>query len=169
MQGRSSRADGNTMTKPTEAKQLSIMLGCMDQTAVYRSRGRGRFAIPEHKTWRHSFRVPEHGHNKDSITCPFCHGSFQLSVYSKSKARIRKAMFVSSFFAVAACGIVLGVFAGGRTAFVGLSLAAPFVIFAVWQLLNVFRGKFDPSDIVAHARGKVHRIYDDHKITFSDD
>jgi len=89
-----------------------------------------------------------------------------MRVYSKSKARLRKILFAFSFFAVAAGGIVLGVWGGHKTAFMGFSLAAPFMVFAVWQLLNVIRGRFNPSDIVAHARGKVHRIFDDQKITF---
>jgi hypothetical protein len=138
----------------------------MDQTAFYRSRGRGKYAILEHKTWRHACRAPAHGHKEDNVTCPFCHGFFQVRIYSKSKARLRKILFAFSFFAVAVCGVTLGLVAGRRTTFMGLSLAAPFMVFSAWQFLNGIRGKFDPSDMVSHARGKVHRIYDDHKITF---
>jgi hypothetical protein len=155
------------MKSRTSGEKVSILFGCMDQTAVFRSRGRG-MAMPERKTWRHACIVPEHNHQEDRVACPFCHKVFQIRVYSESKARRRKIGFAAAFFAVAAGAIALGALAGRKTAFMGAGLAAPFLIFAVWQGLNVIRRRFDPGDIVSHARGKVHRIYNDRQIIFSD-
>jgi hypothetical protein len=152
----------------TTVKKISIMLGCMGEKEVCRTRGRGRIIMLHHKTWRQTFRVPDKGNRGYNVVCPFCDGFFQVRVYSKIKARFRKIFFASSFFSIAASGIVLGVFAGRKTGFLALALAAPFMCFAIWQLFNIIRGSFDPSDMVTHGRGKVHRIFDDRKITFPD-
>jgi len=147
---------------------VSIKLGCAIEQEVYRSRGRGRMTLTQYKTWRETFTVPEGGYNKIKLFCPICHSPFEVRVYSKSKARIRKLYFASCFLAIAAGGIVLGVFACSEKRFMGYSLAVPFMCFTVWQLLNVIRRRFDPSDVVSHSRGKVHRIFDEHKIIFPD-
>jgi hypothetical protein len=89
-----------------------------------------------------------------------------VKVYSEQKARLRKYFFASCFFAIAACGILFGVAAGSKKGFMGYSIAAPFILFAVWQLSNAIRGRLDPSDVVSHARGKIHRIYDEKKLSF---
>ena len=140
----------------------------MFQKDVYRSPVRGTMTLAQHETWQETFTVPEKGYTKRNITCPVCHASFQVKVCSQSKARLRKLFFASCFFAIAACGIVFGVFAGREKGYIGYSLAAPFGFFTAWQLVNAMRGRFDPSDIVSHAKGKVHRIFDEHKITFPD-
>jgi len=155
------------MQKMTPHK-VSIRLGCVFEKDVYRSPVRGTMTLAQHETWQETFTVPEKGYTKTSITCPVCHAPFQVKVCSKSKARLRKLFFASCFFAIAACGIVFGVFAGGEKGYIGYSLAAPFGFFTVWQLVNAIRGRFDPSDVVSHARGKVHRIFDEQKITFPD-
>jgi len=149
-------------------KTVSIRFGCMFQKEIYRGPVRGTMTLGQHETWQERLSVPEKGYTKTNITCPVCHASFQVKVYSKSKARLRKLFFASSFFAIAACGIVFGVFAGRGKGFMGYSLAVPFGLFTVWQLVNAIRGRFDPSDIVSHAKGKVHRIFGDQKITFAD-
>ena len=84
-----------------------------------------------------------------------------------SRARLRKLYFASCFLTIAACAVVFGILARSEKGFIGYSLAAPFVCFTVWQLLNVIRGRFDASDVVSHAQGKVHRIFDERKIKFS--
>ncbi len=147
---------------------VSIRLGCMFKKEIYRSRVRNTIALARHETWQETFTVPEKGYTKTNIMCPMCHESFQVKVYSKSKARLRKLYFASCFFTIATCGIVFGVFAGMRKGFIGYSLAAPFGFFTVWQLVNAIRERFDPSDVVSHAKGKVHRIFDEQKITFPD-
>jgi hypothetical protein len=138
----------------------------MFQKEIYRSRVMGTMRLGQHETWQEKLTVPEKGHTKTNITCPVCHASFQVKVYSKSRARLRKLFFASCFFAIAACGIVFGVFAGREKGFIGYSLAAPFGLFTVWQLVNAIRERFDPSDVVSHAQGKVHRIFGERKIIF---
>ena len=123
--------------------------------------------LAQHETWQETFTLPEKGSSKTNITCPVCQASFQVKVYSPSKARLRKLFFGSCFFAIAACGVIFGVLAGRGKGYIGYSLAAPFGFFTLWQVANVVRGRFDPSDLVCHSRGKVHRIFDEHKITFS--
>jgi hypothetical protein len=145
---------------------VSIRFGCMFQKEIYRSPVMGTMTLGQHETWQETFTLPEKGYRKTSVTCPVCHESFQVKVYSKSKARLRKLFFASCFFAIAACGIVFGVFAGSGKGYMSYSLAAPFGFFTVWQLVNAVRGRFDPSDIVSHAKGKVHRIFGERKITF---
>jgi hypothetical protein len=140
----------------------------MFQEEIYRSPGRGAMTLGQHEAWQEKLTVPEKGHTKTHITCPVCHASFQVKVYSKSRARLRKLFFASCFFAIAACGIVFGVFAGREKGFIGYSLAAPFGLFTVWQLVNAIRERFDPSDVVSHAQGKVHRIFDEQKIRLPD-
>jgi hypothetical protein len=125
--------------------------------------------LGQHETWQETLTVPEKGYSKTNVTCPVCHEAFQVKVYSKSKARFRKLYFASCFFTIAACGIVLGVFAGRGKGYMGYSLAAPFGFFTAWQLVNTVRGRFDPSDVVSHAKGKVHRIFGEQKITFPDE
>ncbi len=148
---------------------VSIRLGCEIEKVIYESRGRGKITSTQYKTWRETFTVPEEGYNKINLTCPICHSSFEVKVYSKSKARLRKLYFASCFLTIAACGIVFAVFAHReKKGFIGYSLAAPFICFTVWQLLNVVRGRFDASDVVSHARGKVHKIFDERKIIFPD-
>jgi len=147
---------------------VSIRLGCEIEKEIYESRGRGRITLTQYKTWRETFTVPEKGYNKINLTCPICYSSFEVKVYSKSRARLRKLYFTTCFLTIAACGIVFGVFARNEKGFIGYSLAAPFICFTVWQLLNVVRGRFDASDVVSHARGKVHRIFDERKIIFPD-
>ena len=146
---------------------VSIRLGCMFQKEIYRSPVKGTMTLAQHETWQETFTLPEKGYTKANITCPVCHESFQVKICSKSKARLRKLFFASCFFAIAACGIVFGVFAGRGKGYIGYSLAVPFGFFTLWQVANAVRGRFDPSDLVCHAQGKVHRIFDDHKITFS--
>ncbi len=153
---------------------VSILLGCEIEKEVYKSKSRGRITSTEYKTWRETFTLPEKGYERISLTCPICHRSFELRVFSISRARLRKLYFASCFLAIAACGIVFGVFAhGGKGEFMGYSLAAPFICFTVWQLRNVIRGKFDASDVVSHTvshtRVKLHRIFDERKgIIFPD-
>jgi hypothetical protein len=147
---------------------ISIRLGCEIEKVMYQSRGRGRVTSIEYKTWRETFIVPEQGYNRINLTCPICHLFFALKIYSKSRARLRKIYFASCFLAIAACAIALGVFARSDKGFMGYSLSAPFICFAVWQLWNVIRRRFDAGDVVSHAGGKVHRIFDEHKIIFPD-
>jgi len=147
---------------------VSIRLGCAIEKEIYRSRGRGRITLTQYETWRETFTVPEEGYNRTKLTCPICHTSFEVKVYSKSRTRLRKIYFASCFFAIAACGIVIGVLAGSEKGFMAYSLAAPFICFTVWHLLNAIRGRFDASDVVSHARGKIHKIFDEQKIIFPD-
>lgn len=146
-------------------EKVSIRLACMFRKEIYRSGSRGRMALAHHKAWSQLFTVPEKGYNMASVRCPVCREVFHVKVFCKPKARLRKFCFAFCFFAIAAGGTVLGLYAGKRKGFVALSLVAPFVFFSLWQLLNAFRGRLDPSDLITHARGKVHRIFDDHKIS----
>ena len=158
-------------TKPgrrVTSNKVSIRLGCEIEKEAYESRGRGKIALTQYETWRETFTIPEKGYNKVNLTCPICHSSFEVKVYTKSKARLRKLCFATCFLTIATCGIVFGVFSHSEKGFIGYSLAAPFICFTAWQLLNVIRGRFDASDIVSHARGKVHRIFDERKIIFPD-
>ena len=147
---------------------VTIRLGCDIKEEIYRSRRLGAVTLTRRRTWLETFAVPQKGHNKINLVCPTCHSPFAVKVYSRAKARLRKLYFASCFFAIAACGIAFGVWAGSEKGFMGYSIAAPFIIFAVWQLLNAIRGRFYPSDIVSHAGGKVHRIYDEKKVIFPD-
>lgn len=146
---------------------FSVRFGCAIEREVYRSRGRGRMTLPQYEMWLETFTAPEKGYNKINITCPICRGHFEVKVHSLSRARLRKLYFASCFLTIAACAGVFGILAPGEKSFLGYGLAAPFVYFAVWQLFNVFRGRFDASDIVSHSQGKVHRIFDERKIEFS--
>ena len=148
--------------------RVSIKFGCAIKQEVYRSQARGRVTLTQYKSWQETFTVPEGGYNKIKLFCPMCHNPFEVRVYSMSGARLRKLYFASCFFIIAAGVIVLGVLAGSKTGFMGYSLSAPFIFFTVWQLSNVIRGRFDPSDVVSHSLGKVHRVFDEHKIIFSD-
>jgi hypothetical protein len=147
-------------------KTVSITLGCMFRKEIYRSPVRGTITLPQHETWQETFTLPDKGYTRTNITCPVCQQSFQVKVYSKSKARLRKLFFASCFFVIGACGIVFGMFAGTGKGYMGYGLAAPFGFFTLWQLVNAVRGRFDPSDIVCHAKGKVHRIFGGQKIIF---
>ena len=148
-------------------KAVTIALGCEIEEEVYRSRSLGTFTLTRPKTWMETFLVPEEGYNKRKIVCPICASPFEVKVYSKQKARLRKFYFASCFLTIAACGILFGVFAGREEGFIGYSLAAPFILFAAWQFFNALRGRFDASDIVSHLRGKIHRIFDEKRLVFS--
>jgi hypothetical protein len=121
----------------------------------------------QYETWQERLTAPEKGYNKINLTCPICHSHFEVKVYSMSRARLRKLYFASCFLTIAACAVVLNILAPSEKGFLFYSLAAPFVYFTVWQLFNVILGRFDASDIVSHAQGKVHRIFDERKIKFS--
>jgi len=123
--------------------------------------------LPQYETWLEKFTAPEKGYNKIHLTCPICRSHFEVKVHSMSRARLRKLYFAACFLTIAACAGVFGILAPGEKGFLGYGLAAPFVYFTVWQLLNVSRGRFDASDIVSHSQGKVHRIFDERKIKFS--
>lgn len=138
--------------------RVSIELGCETEQEICQSRGRGTLTSGRYKTWQETFTLPEKGFNREDIVCPMCRSPFQLRVYSESKARLRKLYFASCFLAIAACAIVFGIFNEGKMAFMGYSIAAPYVLFSLWQLFGVVRQRFDASDFVSHARGKVHRI-----------
>lgn len=146
---------------------VTIRLGCEFREEIYRSRRLGAVRMTQRQTWLERFAVPQKGHKKTSFVCPICHSACEVKVYSKAAARRRKLLFASSFMMVAACGIVFGVYAGGEKGFMGYSIAVPFIVFAAWQLLDAIRGRFDPSDVVCHVRGRIHRIYGDRKITFT--
>ena len=144
------------------------MLGCEIDKEAYRSPSLGILTLTQRKTWIETFAVPEKGHNKINIVCPTCDRPFELKVYSKSKARLRKFYFAFCYLTIAACGIAFGVSAGTEEGFIGYGVAAPFIFFTVWQLSNAVRGSFDASDMVSHSRGKIHRIYDQQKLIFPD-
>ena len=168
------RSDPPGQTNETKQRRritpnmVSIRLGCAIEKEIYQNRGRGRVTLTEYRTWRETFTVPVEGYNKIDLTCPICHSRFEVRVRSKSRARLRKLYFASCFLTIAAGGIVFGVLARNEKGFMGYSLSAPFICFTLWQLLNVIRGRFDPSDVVSHVRGKVHRIFDERKIMFPD-
>jgi hypothetical protein len=147
---------------------VTIRLGCEFKEEIYRSRRLGTIGMTQRKTWLERFAVPEKGYKKRNLVCPICHSAFEMKVYSKAKARRRKLYFASCFIMIATCGIAFGVYAGREKGLMGYSMAAPFILFAAWQLLNAIRGRFDPSDVVCHVRGRTHRIYGDRKISFSD-
>ena len=147
---------------------VTIRLGCESKEEVCRSRRLGAIRTTQRQTWLERLAVPEKGYKKKNLVCPICHSPFEVKVYSKAKARGRKLYFASCFMMIAACGIVFGVYAGREKGFMGYSIAAPFILFAAWQLLDAIRGKLDPGDVVCHARGMIHRIYGDRKVTFSD-
>lgn len=166
------RAGVETSIRKLEARHgitpntVSIRFGCKIEEEIYRSPSRGRLTLGHYKTWRETFTVPDEGYKEINLTCPICHSSFVVRVYNTSKARLRKLYFDSCFIAIASGALVLGVFAPTGKGFLGYYLAAPFICFAVWQLLSVIRGRFDASDVVSQVRGKVHRIFDEHKIIF---
>jgi hypothetical protein len=147
---------------------VTVRLGCETREEIYRSPSLGTLTLPKRRTWEETLTIPEKGYNTINLVCPMCHSAFGVKVYSKAMARVRKFYFASCFFTIAASGIVFGVFAGVEKGFLGYSIAAPFMFFTVWQLSNGIRGRFDPSDLVSHARGKIHRIYDEKKIIFPD-
>jgi hypothetical protein len=147
---------------------VTIRLGCETEQEVYRSSSLGAIKVPQRRTWLETIAIPENGYNRISLICPICGSCFGLKVRSNKRARLRKFYFASCFFAIAGCGILFGILAGNSQGFMGYSIAAPFTIFTVWQLSNGIRRRFDPSDLVSHAGGKIHRIYDDTKIIFPD-
>ena len=147
-------------------EDVSIRLGCMIRQEMYRSGSRGRMALAHHKAWTQSFTIPEKKFTVTNVRCPVCKSVYQVKVYSKAKARMRKCFFASCFFFIAASAAGLGFYAEKGKGLLALSLAVPFIIFGLWQLLNALRGRLDPSDLITHARGKVHRIFDDRKISF---
>ena len=141
---------------------VSIKLGCEIVKEFYEDRtGRGRAALTQYETWRETLTVPEKGAEIVELTCPTCQNSFEVKVYSKSKARRRKLYFASIFFAIAVVGIIFGAFAGMERGFIGFCIGAVFICFTLWQSINAIRGKFDATDIVVHARGKRHKIFDE--------
>ena len=100
---------------------------------------------------------------------PTCHNSFEVKVYSKSKARLRKFYFASIFFAIAIVGIIFGAFAGMERGFIGYSIGAVFICFTLWQSLNAILGKYDATDLVVLTQGKRHKIFDEKEaMTFAD-
>ncbi len=149
---------------------VSIKLGCGIVKELYEGRsGRGRATLTQYETWRETLTVPGEGTESVELTCPTCHNSFEVKVHSQSKARRRKLYFASIFFAIAMVGVIFGAFAGRERGFIGYSIGAVFVYFTLWQSLNAIRGKFDPTDLVTHARGKQHKIFDEKEaITFPD-
>ena len=160
-------------TRKTEQIMLntvSIKLGCGIEKELYEGRtGRGRATLTQYETWRETLTVPGEGTERVELTCPTCHNSFEVKVHSKSKARLRKLCFASIFFAIATVGIIFGAFAGRERGFIGYSIGAVFIYFTLWQSFNAIRGKFDATDLVVHARGKCHRIFDEKDaITFPD-
>jgi len=141
---------------------VTIALGCEIEEEVYRSPSLGTFTVTQPKTWTETFSVPEKGHDRIRLLCPICESPLEVKIYSKKVARLRKFYFAFCFFAIAACGILLGVSAGNEAGLIGCSLAAPFILFAAWQFLNAICGRFHASDIVSQMRGKIHRIYSVH-------
>ncbi len=148
--------------------KVTIRLGCYTKREVYRSQSLGMITLTQGTTWLQTLVIPEKGYNKINLFCPICHSPFELKARSKSKARLRKFYFAFCFFMIALCGIFFGVSVGSKKGFMGYSIAAPFIFFAVWQLRNAIRERFDASDIFSHAQGKIHRIYDEKKVIFSD-
>ena len=151
-------------------KTVPIKLGCGIEKELYESRtGRGKATLTQYETWREMLTVPGEGTEIVELTCPTCHNCFEVKVYSNSKARHRKLCFASIFFAIAMVAIIFGAFAGRERGFIGYSIGAVFIYFTLWQSLNAIRGKFDATDLVTHARGKRHRIFDEKEaITFPD-
>jgi hypothetical protein len=145
---------------------VTIRLGCETKEEVYRSSSLGTITVPQRRTWTEKIAIPENGYNRVSLICPICNSCFGLKVYSKTRARLRKFYFASCFFAIAGCGILFGILADNSKGLMGYSIAAPFTIFTVWQLSNGIRRRFDASDLVSHAGGKIHRIYDEKKVIF---
>ena len=149
---------------------VSIKLGCGIVKEIYEGRaGRGKATLTQYETWRETLTVPGEGTERVELTCPTCHNSFEVKVYSKSKARCRKFYFASIFFGIAIVGIIFGAFAGMERGFIGYSIGAVFICFTLWQSLNAIRGKFDVTDLVVHAQGKRHKIFDEKEaFTFTD-
>ena len=147
---------------------VAIRIGCETKDEVYRSPSLGVITVPQRRTWIETIPVPKKGYNKLNLICPICDGHFGLKVCSQARARVRKFSFASCFFAIAGCGVLFGILPGGSKGPLGYSIGGLFAVFAVWQLSNGIRRRFDASDFVSHAGGKIHRIYDEQKITFSD-
>ena len=147
---------------------ISTKFGCAVIKELYEGRaGRGKATLTQYETWRETLTVPTEGTERVELTCPTCHKSFEVKVYSKSKARRRKLCFASIFLAIAMAGIVFGTFAGSEKGFIGYAIAAVFIYFALCQSLDLIRGKFDTTDLVSHGRGKPHKIFDQKRaITF---
>ncbi len=141
---------------------VSIKLGCAIEKELYEGRsGRGRAVLTKYETWRETLTVPDQGSGKIELNCPLCHKSFEVRVYSKSRARLRKLSFGSIFFTIAMGGILFGAFAGQERGFIGFGIGALFIYFTLWQSLNAIRGRFDATDLVTQARGKRHKIFDE--------
>ena len=148
---------------------VSIKLGCGTEKELYEDRtGRGKATLTQYETWQETLTVPGEGTARVELTCPTCHNSFEVIVHSKSKARRRKLYFASLFFAIALVGIIFGAFAGWERGLIGYSIGAVFIYFTLWQALNAIRGHFDATDLVTHARGKRHRIFDEKPIAVAD-
>ena len=149
---------------------VSIKLGCEIVKELYEDRtGRGKAALTQYETWQETLTVPGQGTEIVELTCPTCNSSFEVKVHSKAKARRRKFYFASIFFAIAIVGIVFGAFSGMKSGFIGYCIGAIFIYFTLWQSINSIRGKFDATDIVVHARGKRHKIFDEKEaFTFAD-
>ena len=146
---------------------VSIKLGCEIVKELYEDRtGRGKAELTQYETWRETLTLPEKGTERVELACPTCNNTFEVKVHSKSKAHLRKFYFASIFFAIAIVGIIFGAFAGMESGFIGYCIGAIFICFTLWQSINAIRGKFDATDIVVHARGKRHKIFDE-KETFT--
>jgi len=122
--------------------------------------------VSDHKTWRQTFAVPEQGNALAKVKCPTCGALFELKVFSEHGARFRKLGFAWWFFVISAVGIVSGVSLGAKKGLFAVTISAPFLVLGVRHLVDALRGQFYPSDLVCHTKGKVHRIFDDHKIMF---
>ena len=141
---------------------VSIKLGCGIVKELFEGRaGRGKAELTQYETWRETLTLPEKGTERVELTCPTCNNTFEIKVYSKSKARLRKFYFTFIFFAIAMVGIIFGAFAGMERGFLGYCIGAVFICFTLWQSINAIRGKFDATDLVVQVRGKRHKIFDE--------
>lgn len=143
------------------AMRLRVRFGCMFDVEQYRSPSLGRIKSIGCNTWVEDIQIPELGYRTVPVDCPECGVRFLVKVRSRRRALYKKLFVVLCFLLIALLIILFSRYATKRETLFGYSLASPFILLALWHMVNVFRGRFSPSDVVSHSAGRVHRILDE--------
>lgn len=141
--------------------RLRVRFGCMFDVEQYRSPSLGRIKSIGCNTWVEDIQIPELGYRTVPVDCPECGVRFLVKVRSRRRALYKKLFVVLCFLLIALLIILFSRYATKRETLFGYSLASPFILLALWHMVNVFRGRFSPSDVVSHSAGRVHRILDE--------
>ena len=141
--------------------EILVRFGCMFEVAQYKSRSLGHVKSLGLQTWVERLSIPQTGHRIVPLVCPVCRGGFLVKVRSRKRTLYKKYFVSACFLSIALAAIIFSILAPKGNRLFGFGLAAPFLILFLWHIVNAFRGKFSPNDIVTHAGGKVHRILDE--------